>query len=262
MAYDMKAFFAKSTTKALFARAEGALRKLFTSVVLAASLLLLPATAQAIPVISTSPSLPPTHCLPGANFTFCAYRAVQPVTYTNVPSPFGPVTVVLDNIFHFGGPLFSDDFRIIVRAASGGNTLETFNSTLTAMASINGNPAIPFSLTGSVQIMLFGYNDGDLGTFNTEMVSMLLTDGGTTRVRESPTLASLGQTSIADIGGGFFAIDSFFDVFTELSLDSGANWTPSQTSERVITGVPEPGTLSLLGIGVIAIRLIRRRRAA
>ena len=41
------------------------------------------------------------------------------------------------------------------------------------------------------------------------------------QIRESPTLASLGETYIMDIGGGLYDIDSFFDVFTELSVDGG-----------------------------------------
>ena len=45
------------------------------------------------------------------------------------------------------------------------------------------------------------------------------------RLRESPTLASTGQTTVRVTDGGY-QISSFFDIFTELSLDSGATWTP------------------------------------
>ena len=43
--------------------------------------------------------------------------------------------------------------------------------------------------------------------------------------RESPPLASTGVTAIRAVPGGFM-IDSFFDVFTELSLD-GYTWYPA-----------------------------------
>jgi len=44
--------------------------------------------------------------------------------------------------------------------------------------------------------------------------------------RESPTLASTGETRITPSPGGFM-ISSFFDVFTELSLDGGKTWSPA-----------------------------------
>ena len=44
-------------------------------------------------------------------------------------------------------------------------------------------------------------------------------------LRESTTLASTGQTTIDSAPGGGFMISSFFDIFTEVSLDGGATWT-------------------------------------
>ena len=80
-------------------------------------------------------------------------------------------------------------------------------------------------------------------------------------IRESPTLASVGQTTITDIGGGMYRIDSFFDVFTELSVDGGNSWIPSDSSTRVTLESPEPSTFALLGLGmVVAHRLHRRQR--
>ena len=81
-------------------------------------------------------------------------------------------------------------------------------------------------------------------------------------IRESPTLQSTGQTKITDIGGGNFHIDSFFDVFTELSVDGGSTWIPSASSSHVnLTPTPEPATLSFMGLGALAL-LARRRRQA
>ncbi len=91
----------------------------------------------------------------------------------------------------------------------------------------------PVELTGPVETRAYGKAGHTTGTFDTEIVSMSLTGtvplpgSGTVslQVRESPTLASLGQTSINDLGDGTYNVDSFFDVFTELSVDGGESWT-------------------------------------
>jgi hypothetical protein len=77
-----------------------------------------------------------------------------------------------------------------------------------------------------------------------------------------------GQTTGFSMGNGNYRIDSFFDVFVELSLDEGATWLPAAgpTSLRV-QGTPIPdasSTLCLLlfpaaVLGMIS-RLRRRRR--
>ncbi len=80
--------------------------------------------------------------------------------------------------------------------------------------------------------------------FDTEMLALSLTGTGY-MIRESPTKASTGKTTIQDLGGGQFQINSFFDVFTEISLDGGATWDTAQTSTRVsipIVTTPIGGT--------------------
>src|SRR5438309_1005328 len=70
-------------------------------------------------------------------------------------------------------------------------------------------------------------------TFQTEMLSMNLSGsagGMPIMIRESPTLASTGRTTITDVGSGtnrLYRIDSFFDVNTELSMNGGTNWIAS-----------------------------------
>ncbi len=76
------------------------------------------------------------------------------------------------------------------------------------------------------------------------------------RIRLSPTISSVGWITIEDIDVNDFEIDSFFDVFTEISVDGGA-WKPASGSIRTDL-IPEPATLSLLALGGLA--LIRRRR--
>jgi len=47
-------------------------------------------------------------------------------------------------------------------------------------------------------------------------------------IRESPTRHSRGETRYASSPGGY-RINSFFDVFTELSLDGGQTWSASDS---------------------------------
>lgn len=83
-----------------------------------------------------------------------------------------------------------------------------------------------------------------------EILSMSLASGpsGPLFIRESPTLPSLGQTKLV-VEGGQTRIDSFFDVFVDLSLDGGASWLPLTPEIRLQT-VPEPATLASLALGV------------
>lgn len=70
---------------------------------------------------------------------------------------------------------------------------------------------------------------GGTTTFDTEMLQLDISGGSlppAIRLRESPTRPSLGQTKERPGAGGFY-IDSFFDIFTELSLDGGQTWMPS-----------------------------------
>jgi len=83
-------------------------------------------------------------------------------------------------------------------------------------------------------------------------------------IRESPTLASTGGGSCTNLGaggggGGGYKIDSFFDIFTELSVDGGQTWAPPENNSTMhIDGTPEPATLSLMALGGLA--AMRKRR--
>ena len=97
-----------------------------------------------------------------------------------------------------------------------------------------------------------------LGTFATEIVSMSLSGmyaGTPVEVRQSPIFESLGGATITNIGGGLYHIDSFFDVFTELSVDGGATFMPGlEGSVHTYSIVPEPTSMALLmWIGLMAL---------
>jgi hypothetical protein len=137
------------------------------------------------------------------------------------------------------------------------------------------------SFTGAAKMSFFGgptvssTNPGDLAsaritglldapplhTYSTEMLSLSLVGlPSGARIRESPTLASTGGHTITDTApGGPYKIDSFFDVFTELSLDGGTTWTPATGPVHLVN--PEPGSLALVGCAAVLL-ICRRRRLA
>jgi hypothetical protein len=138
-----------------------------------------------------------------------------------------------------------------------------FQSTLEAQVSINNGPNMPILMNGPVQTRAFNKGPTDTtGTFDVEMMSMSLSGGGV-MIRESPSRPSLGRTSIESIGGGMYHIDSFFDVFTELSLDGGATWIPKagpRGTRVFLEGVPEPASFVLAAFAVFGVTGFGRRR--
>ena len=147
----------------------------------------------------------------------------------------------------------------VVRTPNGPDEIEEFDSTFSAVE-INF-PLGPITLTGPTTVRTFGKTGNTTGTFDTEIVSMSLTGNtplGLITVQQDPGRPSQGQTTITDIGGGLFHIESFFDVFTELSPDGGHTWIPSDSSTHMVLE-PEPATLAILALGVIPV-LARRRR--
>jgi len=69
---------------------------------------------------------------------------------------------------------------------------------------------------------------------------------------------------ISENPGGTFNVDSFFDVFTEVSLDGGGSFHPSTDPVNMgmrLTGVPEPTSLLLAALGLVGLVCRRPRRS-
>ena len=97
---------------------------------------------------------------------------------------------------------------------------------------IDPQPTSPWTFTPSGGGKFFRVRAGQPGFtfYDTEMLQLDISGGNLPpgmRLLESPTLASTGKTAISPASGGGFVIDSFFDVFTELSTDGGGSWNPS-----------------------------------
>ncbi|UCG49376.1 MAG: hypothetical protein JSU94_06255 [Phycisphaerales bacterium] len=97
-----------------------------------------------------------------------------------------------------------------------------------------------------------GATDQTTGSWDAEIVSMSLSGdvGGTPVViRENPSIASKGRMTVTDLGNGRFSVESFFDVFTELSVDGGENWVAGDGPIRVELA-PEPPREPTLVAGI------------
>jgi len=174
-------------------------------------------------IIQSTPTLPPTSgtyaisgavCLPAACF--------QDITIGN--------------------------FQILTSMISAGNQLTSSSANLTANGFTNsgGSPGAALGtllLTGQIDITYFGRGSSTaLGTFNSQITFLDFTGafaGHTAAALLNPLNASVGVTSVTRLNENQFRIDSFFDVFAELSIDGGP-FIPGPVRHADL--VPEPGT--------------------
>jgi hypothetical protein len=196
------------------------------------------ACPEASAVITSNPLLPPDT---GVYFS----HQFPPLEYTASELQVLATEIVLD-------PFAETAERNLL----GLDELEVFDATFTAGLSINIGGSLFIEgvgeLAGPVSTITLAKADLTTGTFLAEIVEMSLSGefgGVSLMVRESPTLPSSGITSITDLGGGLYNIDSFFDVFTELSVDGGETWMPANESTRMFLVVPEPATIVIFGLG-------------
>ena len=112
--------------------------------------------------------------------------------------------------------------------------IHSFSSVVDMLVSQNGGQTFtPVSASAQVEVQVTAVQDvGGTRYFDTEMLALNFLNGlpPSVMVRESPSKASLGRTSVRmsnDPTSPPFAISSFFDIFTEVSLDNGANWSPA-----------------------------------
>jgi PKD repeat protein len=176
-------------------------------------------------IVTPRPDLPPTD---GA---YCSPEEI----YAEYPGP--DLQIVLQETLH--RPL-AEPAPFIVDM--GPDEYQRFESSLLTNVVVvtpgDGEP-VQVELTGPVETIASGKAGNTVGSFEAEIISMELS--GMTmvpellsiQIRESPTFVSAGRIDITDIGGGLYRIESFFDVFTELSVDGGGNWIPSADHVRV-----------------------------
>ena len=151
------------------------------------------------PGLVSPPDALSARCASGKHFTHAVLTVRKSATPVVLPSP-GHTTIAFD----------TGDVEFLYSADDGA----TFTP-------VHAEAFFRYELKN---IMVSGYS-----LFDTEMLQLEFS-GGTMpagmRLRESPTLPSKGRTSLRALPDGQFLVDSFFDVFTELSLDDGRTWEP------------------------------------
>jgi len=127
----------------------------------------------------------------------------------------------------------------------GATSTNTFSATLDGMLSTDGGATFnSLSTGGSISVSIHDVLDQGTGRqFASEMLAMSLSGGSLPSgfmIRESPTHASLGTATDAALVSGNHRISSFFDVFTELSIDGGQSWLPAlgESAEFWLTAPP------------------------
>jgi PKD repeat protein len=148
--------------------------------------------------------------------------------YFSLPSSsatFAPGVVVKDVVHR----QFDQSFPL---PAPGASAVHSCGSLMDFMLSTDGGATFtptttPAALTFRITSLV---DSGTTRYFDTEMLALDITGGGLpagVMIRESPTRASLGRTSLRSLVTEQSMIDSFFDVFTELSTDGGQTWSPA-----------------------------------
>jgi hypothetical protein len=188
------------------------------------------------------------------------YRSTSSVTYANG-------AFQLDSFFD----VFADFQRAPGPPLSQGQHADSFFDVF-ADFSLSGG-GLPPGIRESPSHQTMRLNGLPPGTpyigYDTEMLQLDIQGGQLppgVMIRESPTKQSLGQIHMTDAGGGLYHIDSFFDVFTELSLDGGASWIPSDgggspgAALHINGGVPEPSSAVLALLSAVALSRFGFRR--
>ncbi len=162
-----------------------------------------------------------------------------------------PTTVTLGPGSDFQVDSFFDIFTELSVQGTPGETyvVDSFFDIFTEL-SINGGPPSQLSGANIPTVIQVAERSGQRGTWDTEMISMDLTgnvpdpSGGAdigVVLRQSPTLPSPGQTTLRDIGGGAWSVDSFFDIAYEIIVSppvGGGASVPRNPPGGTVTLVP------------------------
>ncbi len=124
----------------------------------------------------------------------------------------------------------------------GGNQTHSLEFGMRVHMDVQMGAGSPVQHISALATVSFTITAIDATHYSTEMLALNIQGGDLpagVMVRESPTLASAGTVNIQDVSSaGNYLIDSFFDVFTEISTDGGQTWVPAAASERLTLIAP------------------------
>lgn len=136
----------------------------------------------------------------------------------------------------------------------------TFSTSLSDLST--GAPIGTITLNGTFEQLVEGRTTPtETGDFATELLDLDFSGpvlGHTLTVMLDASHTSAGMTSVQPVGSDQFSINSFFDVFVDLSLDT----SPPLSTTRgplTLTLVPEPATIALLVLPLLGLAGLRRR---
>ncbi|HVC62438.1 MAG TPA: hypothetical protein VND19_19000 [Acetobacteraceae bacterium] len=148
-----------------------------------------------------------------------------------------------------------------------GQDIVTDTTFTAALTTLTNAPLGSVALTGTLEEEVLGRTSAtELGTWATDLVAMSLSGpalGHTLTLTLDSLHPSVGTTSIAPFSSGNvqeFQVQSFFDVFVDLSLDGAHPRSTTVGPILVAAGVPEPASLTLLALPLLALSAARRRR--
>jgi hypothetical protein len=216
-----------------------------TAVLVAAALAVAAATPTRAAVISSTPTLP----LLGVPYVTASGGGCFP---TGICVSGGRFTFTLPS-----SPTFDATGQDIKSDA-------LFSATLTNLSHVSIGT---IQLSGTAEQEVLGRTSAtELGSWTTDVISLSLSGpvlGHTLTVTldTTPGHESTGETSIEQIGNHQFKIDSFFDVFVELSFDT---LPPLQTMQGPVhaEAVPEPSSIAAIAMALIVMPALYRRRGA
>jgi hypothetical protein len=242
------------------------IRRVFVTVACLGVLVCVARGASASPVcvvpLSTSIDVLPAGC--------AAVLTNGPVTYTGVVDTKGDLhnvtatSLILSNLNIPGSSATFEAVGTNTDVTSGGSL--PFDQTITNFFQTTPLDNHYAADTGPQNFTIAHF----INTFSPS-VTLKLNFGESGRPGEMSRVTSSADTTT---NPGLFTVSSFFDVFTELSLDGGAHWTVADNdfipgSDRIgpgthleLTAVPEPGTLTLAALGLSSLVTRMRRRAS
>jgi hypothetical protein len=134
----------------------------------------------------------------------------------------------------------------------------------TVLTNLFGVAIGPVDLTGTMNESVVGRTtDADTGYWDTDETALSVSGtalGNTLSMTQDPDNASTGGTSATSDGDGTYLVNSFFDMFVDLSLGTAPPQTTQTGPIHFDVTVPEPSTLALLAAPLLALAFIRRRR--